>query len=180
MTSLLALLSGRRPWRAGRYCGLPDVATESDPTRRHELTVLGGLALVLSRQPEARRGSRFPASLMLYEALERGLRSGHPRVSALLIGEVLIELGDLADAMTRESLRACQQAAPLECFEASSPPSRPATTTRSTRPPPAPEDQETVLSSELLAERSRALRRSVSHARRAPGSPGPRFRATVR
>lgn len=144
-----------------------DVAAEA-PLQRW-CAVAGGLALILSRVADAERAARFAHTHVLYVQVRRRLRQAQPvDASAELIGEVMHEIADVADPLTRNCLKACFQAAVRQPAVALAS-DRAGEPERSSQPPSQPRSSGDAagasLTSVMLLERSAALRRKLAEAR---------------
>lgn len=177
--SLMSWGSPQGAWNASDLA-LPAVDAGADPATQRWCVVAGGLALILSRLSATERSARFACTHALYLAARRDLRQHHTvSASPELLSEVMHEIADVADALTRTCLRACFQAslaqpvaegqpAPQQEGTGSSqapasaasrsPSGRPSAHGRTDGPGTGP-------SSELLLERSAALRRKLAAAR---------------
>jgi hypothetical protein len=87
---------------------LPRVDPAADPALQRLCAVAGGLGLILSRLQSTERSARFPHTEALYALIRRRLRHSEPvRAGADLLGEVMHEIADSADPLTRGCLKAC-------------------------------------------------------------------------
>jgi len=183
MELLAQWMTSKGSWRCGEFSDLPVPARDANSALQQWTIVAGGLALILSRASPSEASERFPSSLQLYDLLRERLRQHLPvGASAALLGEAMHEIAPVADPMTKTSLQARFQAALQKSAGAPStqPPagghhaeSRAMTSVqspaRSSRRPSSTRDEEedlsTIVSLELLFERSTSLRRTVATAR---------------
>lgn len=163
---------------------LPRMDSAADATLQRWCAVAGGLGLILSRLGSAERSSRFAHTAALYALVRHRLRRSQPvRAGAELLGEVMHEVAETADPLTRSCLRACfheslgDAAADGERAQAPTSSSASALSALTSRPRPSSQasaahrqgDTDTSFNTEMLLERSRALRRSVAAARQSAG-----------
>lgn len=156
---------------------LPRVDAAADAGLQRWCAVAGGLGLILSRLGSAERSSRFPHTTALYALVRHRLRRSQPvRAGAELLGEVMHEVAETADPLTRSCLRACFQESLGDAAADGARAPAPAASGISaltSRPRPSSQasgatrqgDTDTSFNTEMLLERSRALRRSVAAAR---------------
>lgn len=155
---------------------LPRVDARADVQLQRWCIVAGGLGLILSRLGDAECRGRYPCTQRLHEVIRDALRRSRPvNAGAHLLGDVMHEIAEVADPLTRRSLRACFDAcvrapgtpAPQGHADAapghrlSSLVSQPRPSQRASRLR-SREDVETRLQMEVMAERDRALRQSVA------------------
>ena len=163
---------------------LPRVDAGADAALQRWCAVAGGLGLILSRIGSAERSSRFAHTAALYALVRHRLRRSQPvRAGAELLGEVMHEVAEAADPLTRSCLRACfheslgdaaadgaqVQAHASSASGVSALTSRPRPSSQASAAP-RQGDTDTSFNTEMLLERSRALRRSVAAARQSAGS----------
>lgn len=157
MQQLIQWIGSKGAWSCSRFSDLPELKHDQRSPAHHWCVVAGGLALILSRAGDARCSADFRATLELYEMLRDALRQGRrPRADAALVGDVMHEVAETADPMTQASLGMCFR----ECLKRSAAGEE----GRSTGLPDL-DDTPTVIRSDLLGERSHALRQAVAAAR---------------
>lgn len=179
MQHLMQWIGSKGAWACSRYSDLPELKYDVRSPAHHWCVVAGGLALILSRASGPELLTRLRSTQTLFEHLRRRLRQGRrPGVSADLVSEVMHETTELADPMTRASLGECFR----ECIkqggmaEDTAPSALPAHSTvlsrvssrgssrhRSTQCDL--EDAVTVISPEVLGQRSHNLRQALATAR---------------
>lgn len=193
MQQLFQWMGSKGAWSCSRFSDLPQLKHDQQSPAHHWCVVAGGLALILSRTTAAQRSAHFHATQALYEMLRESLRHGRrPRAGAALIGDVMHEVAQIADPMTHASLGACfreclQRSKTDEDSRAFALSSLGASTTTATAWPAFSrviassrgaantrvsassfadmDDAPTVMPSNLLDERSHALRQAVANAR---------------
>lgn len=107
MRRLIGWFALSRAWSAS-HLELPELDASADPALQRWCAVAGGLALILSRASPSECAARFSCTGTLYELVQRQLRQSQPVVAAAeLVGEVMHEVADVADPVTRRCLRAC-------------------------------------------------------------------------
>lgn len=174
MHTILQWIGSQGQWTRSSFSDLPELAEDESATLQRWRVVAGGLALILSRAgPQVTR--RFPSALELYRLLRRRLRhSQRVDATAELLTDVMHEITDIADPMTKACINGCLQTSLREAR---------ADHARSTLPPSVPpqsrsqcstrysatrssqvDDAVTEISTEVLCERSSALRRTVASA----------------
>jgi hypothetical protein len=175
MRTILQLIGSHGQWVRSSFSDLPELDEDDSATLQRWRVVAGGLALILSRAgPQATR--RFPFSLELYGLLRRHLRRSQPvNANPVLLNEVLHEIADITDPMTKACIKGCLQAASrkgkhaAEFGSSTAPSSRLHSSQMKTQSSSSATSQAdeapTQLNAELLMERSSALRRSVASAR---------------
>lgn len=177
MHTIRQWIGSQGQWTRSSFSDLPELDEDESTTLQRWRVVAGGLALILSRAgPQVTR--RFPSALELYRLLRRRLRhSQSVDATPELLTDVMHEITDIADPMTKACINGCLQASLREA-------KRHADLARSTLPPSGPpqsqaqsstrscvtrssqvDDAVTEISTEVLIERSSALRRTVASAR---------------
>lgn len=190
MQQLLQWIGSKSAWNCSRFSDLPQLKHDQRSGAHHWCVVAGGLALILSRSSDAQRRAHFTSTEALYEMLRESLRQGRrPRAGAALVGDVMHEVAQVADPMTHASLGACfreclkrdksdvdgrifelsTMAAPSTAawpaFSRLVASSRMSAASRASTGLPDLDDAPTVIPSDLLDERSHALRQAVANAR---------------
>lgn len=179
MQHLMQWIGSKGAWACSRYSDLPELKYDVRSPAHHWCVVAGGLALILSRAGSGELSTRLRATGTLYELLRRRLRQGRrPGADASLVGEVMHETTELADPMTRASLAECfrecikhsgaaedtaPSALPVQSTMLSRNSSRSTSRHRSTQCDL--EDAVTVISVEVLGQRSHNLRQALATAR---------------
>lgn len=178
MQHLMQWIGSKGAWACSRYSELPELKYDVRSPAHHWCVVAGGLALILSRASGPELITRLRATQTLYELLRRRLRQGRrPGAGADLVSEVMHETTELADPMTRASLAECfrecikhggagEDTVPSSLPAQSAMPSR--NSGRSSRHRSTQcdlEDAVTVLSVEVLGQRSHNLRQALATAR---------------
>lgn len=108
MRKLMQWAASRGDWQRSDFLGLPSVEVRDDAMLQRWQVVVGGLALVLSRETRSGRGARYASTVRLYQGLRRRLRQGRDVDAAPeLISDVMHEIAGVADPLTTQCLRAC-------------------------------------------------------------------------
>jgi hypothetical protein len=156
---------------------LPRVDPAADPSLQRWCAVAGGLGLILSRLGSMERSARFPQTEALYALIRRRLRHSEPvRAGAELLGEVMHEIADSADPLTRACLKACFEASLRQDADAAAPTApQPLAGSSQVSAEPRPSGRgsqrpdsdaaDTSFNTDVLLERSNALRRLLAAAR---------------
>lgn len=111
MRKLMQWAASRGDWQRSDFLALPEVDAQDDAMLQRWQVVVGGLALVLSRESLSGRNARYPHTMRLYQGLRRRLRQGRViDASPELISDVMHEIAQVADPLTTRCLRACFQA----------------------------------------------------------------------
>lgn len=111
MLRLVQWVRSRGEWRSSEWA-LPHPRRETQPDTRRWMAVAGGLALILSRVPPSEQRARFASTLQAYALIRRRLRQSRPvDASAGLLNDVMHEVAEVADPVTRSGLHASFQAA---------------------------------------------------------------------
>ncbi|WP_169417773.1 hypothetical protein [Ramlibacter agri] len=111
MRKLMQWATSRGDWQRSDFLALPTVDAQDDAMLQRWQVVVGGLALLLSRESPSGRSARFPHTMRLYQGLRQRLRQGrYVDASPELIGDVMHETASVADPLTTRCLRACFQA----------------------------------------------------------------------
>lgn len=174
--SLMQWVNSRGEWQRSRW-SLPELPRDADPVVQRWALVAGGLALILSRVSPSEQAARFAWTGQAYALIRHRLRQSRPvNASATLLGEVMHEVADVADPVTRAGLQAFFRDAALRAAEGRVareeggwvfPSSLVAASGTSGRSGSGMQgaDDNTTFSPDLLKERSQALRNSVAAAR---------------
>lgn len=161
---------------------LPRVELAADAALQRWCVVAGGLGLILSRIGGPERSARFAHTAALYALVRHRLRrSQQVCASASLLGEVMHEVAETADPLTRSCLKACFQdslGAPATDGDRAQAQAQASSTPSPLTSAPLPSSQasaaqraaDTSFNTQMLLERSRALRRSVAAARQSSGN----------
>jgi hypothetical protein len=160
---------------------LPRVDPRDELQLQRWCVIAGGLALVLSRAADTERRARLAATQRLYEVIRHGLeRSASVAAGAMLISDVMHEIAETADGLTRRCLRACFEASlrsdPTDASAQGGgpvtlPPLGGGASSLLSQPRPSRlaseggDRADVHINARLLAERASALRRSVAAAR---------------
>jgi hypothetical protein len=161
---------------------LPALEADADVVLQRWCVVAGGLGLILSRLRPTERSAHFAATHGLYVLIRRRLRQSQPvGAGADLLGDVMHEIAEVADPLTRRCLRAAFDASLGERAEVgagaalstSSGNSQPVSSLVSGsrtllgdgRRSRNPNNAETSLIPEMLVERATALRKTIAAAR---------------
>lgn len=183
MQHLMQWIGSKGAWACSRFSDLPELKYDVRSPAHHWCVVAGGLALILSRASGPELITRLRSTQILFEHLRKRLRQGRrPGVSADLVSEVMHETTELADPMTRASLAECfrecikqggvaEDTAPsalpvhsaMLSRNSSGSSSRSTSRHRSTQCDL--EDAVTVISPEVLGQRSHNLRQALASAR---------------
>ena len=165
---------------------LPRVDHEADAALQRWSVVAGGLGLVLSRLGPVERSARFAHTQALYGLIRRRMQQSQPvHAGPELIGEVMHEIAETADRLTRACLKACfhssmgDAAAAVDLprgdlpgsSQGSAPPSQTRSSRRNSRRPD-PGSADTSFNTQMLAERANALRSSLAAARKPAAGSG--------
>ncbi len=168
MRKLMHWVGSHGAWQ-GSGLVLPAIDAAADAALQRWCVVAGGLALLLSRASETERAARFGHSIALYGFIHRRLRQSQcVRVSPELISEVMHEISEIADPLTRNCLKACFHAelrGPASAAAAAGPAPAVPMSEGSSSQPQAARASSTGFTSEQLLERSAALRRKLAAAR---------------
>lgn len=112
----------RGEWRSSEWA-LPHLRRETQPDTRRWMAVAGGLALILSRVPPSEQRTRFASTLQAYALIRRRLRQSRPvDAGAGLLNDVMHEVAEVADPVTRSGLHSSFQAAVRRAAQAHSRP----------------------------------------------------------
>lgn len=104
---ILRRTPGGARWRASEL-ELPRMDPAASLLQQRWCVVAGGLALILSRLGETERASRFSYTDQLYAGIREALQRARPvAAGAELIGEVMHEVAETADGLTRQCLKSC-------------------------------------------------------------------------
>lgn len=99
-----------RRWTPSEFGDLPALSPRATQDDRDNLLLAGGLALLLSRCTPRITARDFPNTLRAYQVLRAHLSRGKPvTLNARMLGELLHEIAEVADAATREAARRCFQ-----------------------------------------------------------------------
>lgn len=164
-------------WNSSQWA-LPEVDRDTELSVQRWTVVAGGLALVLSRLAPFERSARFARTQQAYALIRRRLRQSRPvDAGAELLSDVMHEVAEVCDPVTRTSLRACfrasvggmaadQPGASLPgASEASSMQTASSASGRRSTGASRIDNAPTSINAEMLQERAKALRETIAAAR---------------
>jgi hypothetical protein len=161
-------------WNNSQWA-LPEVDRDTELSVQRWTVVAGGLALVLSRLAPFERSARFARTQQAYTLIRRRLRQSLPvDASAELLSEVMHEVAEVCDPVTRRNLRACFRASvggtSSDALEdtgemSSSMQSLGSSSGRRSTGTSRIDNAPTSINAEMLQERAKALRETIAAAR---------------
>jgi hypothetical protein len=172
MRRIMQWLGSHGEWNGSQW-PIPGLDRETELSVQRWTVVAGGLALILSRLAPFERSARFGRTQEAYALIRRRLRQSRPvDASAELLSDVMHEVAEVCDPVTRTNLKACFRAS--VSGGAGDPDGGAEPTTlqslggASSRPPARPsrlDNAATGIHSDMLQERAKALRKTIAAAR---------------